>query len=133
MVEKVKMKTESYLDGEKLFEQYFAMGDAASVKRLTRFAISEGMVSSAGRSPTPMGVWKSMWRWASKKDNKERAFQIFSNYIDNYEWRLPDENLPWTGNKEELWHKFMLQKIKSAWQFTKDSKYQRFLKENGWA
>lgn len=126
------MKVDTYLDGEKLFEQYFAMGSAASIKRLARFAESEGMISSAGRNPTPMGVWKCMWRWASKKENKERAFQLFSHYIDNYEWQLPDEKLPWTGSKEELWHAFMLQKIKSAWQFQKESRYQKFLKENGW-
>lgn len=122
---------ENYLDGEKLFRQYFAMGEGASASRLQRFAVASGMLSPEGNEPTTMGVWKAAWRWASLKQNKDTAFQIFVEYVNNHGWRAPDPELPWDGDRAELWRLFMLQKIRSAWQFT-ERRYKRFLKENGW-
>lgn|SRR5574341_1396643 len=123
---------ENYLDSEKLFHKYFEMGNAASATKLVNYALSCGMISPEGKQPTPMGVWKAMWRWASLKDNKDRAFEIFSHYIDNYEWKLPDNDLPWDGDRQVLWHQFMMQKIKTAWQFQTKARLERFLRKNGW-
>lgn len=127
-----KKPTESFLDGEKLFEHYFAMGNAASISLLAKFALTQGMKDSKGNGPTNMGVWKAMWRWASMKDNKSKAFTIFSNFIDQYGWE-DNSDYPWDGgNRMELWHRFMLQKIRSAWQYRNDAAYNRFLQRNGW-
>lgn len=127
-----KRLRESYLDGEKLFRQYFAMGNGTSASRLQKFAVTSGMVSSDGTEPTRMGVWKAMWRWASLKENKDVAFEIFRDHLENFGWDWGDPELPWDGDYTELWRRFMLQKIRSAWQYDKESKYQRFLRENGW-
>lgn len=128
----MKKLRDNYLDGEKLFRKYFDMGAAASTYRLHRFAIGEQMLSPEGKEPTPMGVWKAMWRWASRKENKDTAYQIFCKYIDEHDWRLPDTSLPWDGDRQVLWNQFMLQKIKSAWQFPKKSREDKFLREHGW-
>ena len=123
---------EGFLDGEVLFKHYFAMGQATSISVLTRYAISLGMKDSKGNEPTRMGVWKAMWRWASLKENKSRAFEIFSKFVEEYGWE-ENTDYPWDGgNTKELWHSFMLQKIKSAWQYPTPMMYNRFLKRNGW-
>ena len=128
----MKKLRENYLDGERLYRQYFLMGAAASSSRIQKFAVSCGMLSPEGNEPTTMGVWKAMWRWASLKENKDLAFSIFSDYVDNYNWRLPDPDLPWDGDRDELWHEFMMQKIRTAWQFSSERRLRRFLKKNGW-
>ena len=122
---------ENYLDGERLFRQYFAMGAGASATRLQEFAVTCGMLSPEGNEPTVMGVWKAMWRWASLKENKSTAFEIFVNHVDNYDWQLGDPDLPWKGDRHELWTQFMEQKIRSAFQYG-EARHQRFLRENGW-
>ena len=124
---------ESYLNGEKLFRKYFEMGSATSAMVLARFAVTEGMYLPGGPKPTPMGVWKAMWRWASLKENKEVAFDIFSSYVRDYGWRLADTDLPWDGPIEVLWNEFMIQKIKSAWQHATSQRLERFLRKNGWS
>ncbi len=109
---------EKYLDGGKLFRKYFEMGDVKSIGRLTKFAISQNMTSSTGQKPTQMGVWKSMWRWASLKENSEIAWQIVQEY-----------------NAYKSWSEFcadMKDKILTAWQHPTNKKYEKFLKENGW-
>lgn len=111
---------EKYLDGEKLYRKYFEMGDAKTIDRLVRWSISQGMKSSKGNEPTHMGVWKAMWRWASLKENKEIAWEIFRHYNFN--------------SLRAEWDKDMVDnKIKAAWQHPTDAKYRRFLKENGWS
>jgi len=122
---------QSFLDGEKLFRQYFLMGDGASAKRLQRFAVSSGMLSPEGREPTVMGCWKAMWRWASLKENKDTAFSIFLEHYKKRGWKNFDPDLTWDGDPQELWKQFMLQKIQSAYQFNR-RRHERFLKENGW-
>ena len=129
----MKKLRENYLDGEKLFLKYFEMGEATSIPRLVNYATSENMLSPEGKKPTPMGVWKAMWRWASLKENKDRAFEVFSHYVKNYGWRFPDTDLPWdSDDPRELWHQFMMKTIKSAWQFGTQSRLNRFLHKNGW-
>lgn len=123
---------ENYLNGEKLFRQYFSMGAGASASRLQKFAITSGMLSPDGNEPTTMGVWKAMWRWASLKENKNTAFSIFCDHVNNYNWRNADEDLPWEEGCESVWKLFMEQKIRSAWQFS-ERRYKRFMKENGWS
>lgn len=122
---------QSYLDGEKLYRRWFEMGAGASAIRLQRWAVTEGMLSPEGNVPSVMGVWKAMWRWASLKENKDVAKELFLDFVRNREWRLKDLDLPWDGDPDELWRLFMLQKIETAWQFT-PARNKRFLKENGW-
>lgn len=115
---------DKYLDGEKLFRQYYAMGEAKSVQKLARWAISVGMANHTkiGRYnpeglPT-MGVWKAMWRWASLQDNRETAWQIYKSN---------------TNKSVDEWVEYMKDNIRTAWQHTTQAKYEAFLKENGWS
>jgi hypothetical protein len=109
---------EKYLDGERLFRKYWEMGESRSVRLLTEWAIIEGMKSSSGVEPTHMGCWKSMWRWASLKGNRERAWEIYKENVINAnfgEWKL-----------------MMIRvRIPTAWQYPK-IKLNKFLRENGW-
>ena len=107
---------ESYLDGEILFKKYFEMGAAKTVERLRRFAVSQGMKSKDGNDPTPMGVWKSMWRWASLKENHTKAWGIYSK-------NNPDKT--WND-----WESDLVSNMRTAWQHSNLAKYLRFLREN---
>jgi hypothetical protein len=109
---------EKYLDGEILFRKYFEMGGARTISKLRKFAVSQGMTSSTGKEPTPMGVWKAMWRWASLKENCDVAYEIYHK---------------WTNSNAAEWNEYMLKTIQTAWQFNTVFKYQRFLKQNGWS
>lgn len=115
---------EKYLDGEKLFKKYIEMGETRSVYLLCEYAISEGMISSKGQEPTPMGVWKAMWRWVSVNKN------IAWKYV---------EGVTFGNNKNshklsyQEWIKDMIEvKIPSAWQHPTHAKREKFLRENGW-
>jgi hypothetical protein len=108
---------EKYLDGERLFRKYFEMGENKSIAMLVEWAILEGMKSSTGQEPTPMGVWKSIWRWASLKENKALAYKIAKE----------------SGVNTKYWeHDMINKKIPAAWQHPTLIKQERFLKENGW-
>lgn len=109
---------EKYLDGEILFRQYYAMGEARSINRLTKFAISQGMTSSTGKLPTTMGVWKSIWRWASLKENRDTAWKIYKES---------------TNKTFAEWIEYMRDNIRTAWQHPTEAKYTKFLKDNGWS
>ena len=128
-----KKNKNHFMDGEKLFIKWCEMG-GYSVARLCNFAISEGMKNTVGRNPTRMGAWKAMWRWASMKENKDRAFELFSKIYTN---KVIQED-PWIGQffpdglTETAWKTFMLEKIQSAWQHTSEIKEYRFLEKNGW-
>ena len=112
---------EKYLDGEKLFRKYYEMGESRSFALLAEWATLEGMKSSKGQIPTPMGVWKAMWRWASLKANVETA------------WTIVWENSVQNNITREEWNKQMIRKfIPIAWQHPTNSKKEKFLKENGW-
>lgn len=133
---KRKLK-EPYLDGKTLFEHYFKMGEAASITKLAAYAVSTGMtkVTYTNQMKLPkMGVWKAMWRWASLQENKDQAFQIFSNYVKNYGWTWDTD---WTfpkGSDLSLsdWNRYMRKMIYSVWQHPTEMMYDRFLKKNGW-
>ena len=110
---------EKYLDGERLFRKYYEMGEDRTIQLLTEWAILDGMTSSKGTLPTPMGVWKSMWRWASLKENRDLAWKIYMEHcgkINYAEWKL------------EMIHI----KVPSAWQHNSQVKRDKFLRENGW-
>ncbi len=109
---------EKYMDGEVLFRKYFEMGDAKSFLRLRNFCVSKGMVSPTGSAPTAMGMWKSMWRWASLKENKDTAWEVYREFNQEVSY--------------EDWVTSMKDKIKKAWQYRTKSRYERFLRDNGW-
>jgi len=113
-------KVNKYLDGETLFREYY-LGGKNTIVTLTEWAILEGMISSKGNKPTQMGIWKSMWRWASLKENKETAWQIIQSSLNG---KAP---------KREHWEYDMIHvKIPSAWQHSTQRKLNKFLKKNGW-
>lgn len=128
-----------YMNGELLYRKYFSMGAGASATRLARWAVSVGMAKSIkktniNRDGAPvMGVWKAMWRWASMRENKELAYQIFSDHLDQFGWEQDTDFLwdDYTQPRQDIWHKFMLKKIQTAWQFN-PNRHERFLRENGW-
>lgn len=103
---------ESYLDGEELFYKYFEMGDAKSIPRLVIFMQKKGIQT------TDMGVWKSMWRWASLKENKVAAYRIYKDFGGEASWEQ------WVDDMKDI--------IRTAWQHQTDAKYNRFLRDNGW-
>lgn len=130
---------ESYLDGKQLYKAYFEMGNGASIVRLARWAIANSMakptkIARYNKEGLPcMGVWKAMWRWASLKENHPEAYQIFQTYVNTYGW-LDDTDFPWpmgTVITLQDWNRFMLKKVKTAWQFA-PNRHARFLRENGW-
>lgn len=83
---KNNLKVEKFLDGERLFKYYYeVMGDARSTSKLVEWCKTQGMVNSKGKSPTRMGVWLAMWRYALKNEQQARKFyegEKFSE-IDN--------------------------------------------------
>ena len=66
-----------YLDGEKLFRVYWLdMGNARSIGRLQKWCLSHEIVNpKTFNVPTRMGLWKTMWRWATR--NQEQAKEIW--------------------------------------------------------
>src|SRR5512147_842675 len=103
----------SYLDGEKLFRKYYEMGDAKSTSRLAAWAIAEGMakpVKVTKKNPNGlpvMGVWKAMWRWASLKENRVKAYQIYYDSLFKQGGQMSFDE----------WAKDMIEtKIPTAWQ-----------------
>lgn len=114
---------EKFLDGEKLFYKYIDMGETRTIELLTEWAISQGMTSSSGTEPSQMGVWKAVWRWASLHKNLA--------------WRAVDGQIFGTKNNrfqytEDTFKLYMREVIRTAWQFTTETKYQKFLQKNGW-
>ena len=101
------------MDGGVLYRKYWEMGDARSIGRLVKYV--EG---KTGTKPTHMGVWKAMWRWASLRENRDLAWEIYSQ---------------WNEVTLEQWQSDMLERIRQAWQHTNKSKYEKFIKENGWS
>lgn len=136
---KKKLK-EPFLRGEELFRKYFSMGRATSTKRLARWALSIGMAKPVkqtkyNKDGLPcMSVWKAMWRWASLKENKDVAYQIFSDHVRLYGWTVDTEYSWDEGSSVEPsdWNRFMVQKIRSAWQYPFQGMFDHFLLKNGW-
>lgn len=117
------LQDKKYLDGEKLFRKYYEMGEAKSIQRLANWAISVGMAThikstKANQRGLPaMGVWKSMWRWATLKENRDMAWEIVHQYD--------------TVSKEK-WLELAKNNVRAAWQHPTEAKRIRFMKENDW-
>lgn len=115
---------EKYLDGEKLFRKYVEMGEGRTIELLTEWAILEGMQSSSGQKPTPMGIWKAIWRWASTHKDESWALVQGATFgrkskLFKYDWKT------WKWEMVNI-------RIPSAWQHPTQPKQDKFLKENGW-
>lgn len=130
---------EPHISGEQLYRHYFAMGEAASIARLARWAVSEGVAKPVSKGSFNqhglpfMSCWKAMWRWASMQSNKTDAYLIFKDYVKKHGWTI-DTDFPWEKDTEiswQDWSRFMTKKIRTAWQY-KPNRYERFLRENGW-
>jgi hypothetical protein len=122
---------EKYLDGEKLFRHYYGeMGRGATFHKLARWAAENGMECPEPRFdkrlgwtnvPSDMGVLKACWRWASLKENKDKAYEYFQVFMQQRgDYCSPEE-----------WRTLVMNKAKVAWQYSPD-KYQTFLVKNGW-
>lgn len=115
---------EKFLDGEKLFRKYIEMGEDRTIELLTEWAISQGMTSSSGIEPSQMGVWKAVWRWAST--HKDSAWQI----VCGQTFGTKKKRFQYTKDTFEL---YMREVIRTAWQFSTEAKYKKFLRSNGWS
>lgn len=122
----MRKPSRKYLDGEKLFHHYYVeMAGGGTFAKLRDWAVSVGMVNHRGNTtiyPTPMGVHKAAWRWASLKENKDKAWEWFQIFMEN------------TGDycSDDEWREFAIQKIKNAWQHPTEQKSHQFLEDNGW-
>lgn len=114
------------MDGEYLFKYYFeTMGASRSIIKLIEHCRSEYMIHpEQGKPPTKMGIYKSMWRWATLKENQRKAYEIYNNADlgNEYEYFETFED----------WMAFLKDRIESAYQY-KDKSYKRFLIRNGYS
>ena len=128
----MRNQNKAYLDGEKLFRYYYVdMAGGGTFHKLALWAHKNGMQSKNPRYdkrlgwtnvPSDMGVHKAAWRWASWKENKDKAYEWYQCYMQaTGDYCTPEE-----------WREFAKQKIKNAWQFPTKREYHQFLKENGW-
>ena len=124
MTEKYPNLTEKYLDAEKLFRKYIEMGEGRTIELLTEWAILEGMESSTGKKPTPMGVWKSIWRWAST--HKDEAWELAKDHT--FGTKANPFKYDWQRWKTEM----IKIRIPTAWQHPTVAKKEKFMKEHGW-
>lgn len=64
---------------EELFVEYYeTMGTARSYIKLVNYCKSKGWINRrTGKPPTRMSLWFSMWRWAIRPENHERAYKLF--------------------------------------------------------
>jgi hypothetical protein len=115
---------EKYLDAERLFRKYINDGETRSIASLTEYALLQGMKSSNGQEPTPMGVWKAIWRWAST--HKDEAWNLMKNQT------FGSKNNKFQYDEKEWKENMIYEKIPAAWQHPTNKKYEKFLKENGW-
>jgi hypothetical protein len=74
-----------YLDGEFLYDYYFrVMGTAKSTQKLPAVCAERGMVNSVtGKPPGQMACWKAIWLWACKKENHQKAYQIYNEFLSS--------------------------------------------------
>ena len=116
-----------YMDGEYLFRYYFqTMGEARSFPKLIEHCRAEYMIHPEnGKPPTKMGLYKAMWRWATRKENQQTAWDIYKSSQLGDEWTQIES---WND-----WIKFLEDRISSAHQFAKPSEYRNFLRYNGYS
>jgi hypothetical protein len=74
----IRLARTKLLDGEMLFKYYWNdMGNARSVRKLTRYITSQGKVNPVSHKPfTDMAIWFSMWGWAI--DNLKESYEIYN-------------------------------------------------------
>lgn len=81
-------KRKQFLAGheEELFVHYYqTMGTARSFGKLASWCVSKGWINrQTGKPPTRMAPWFSMWRWAIKTENQEKAYKIYDNSLVDY-------------------------------------------------
>jgi hypothetical protein len=122
----MKIKTDrakNYLNGEALFKAYWEMNTAKSFKRLAVWAAEHGMTSPVtGKVPNKMSMYKSMYRWATRKENFDKSFEIVAPiFRDNAQFITKSE-----------WKEFLKERAKSAWQHNSQKNYERFLRQHGY-
>lgn len=131
-MKKEKMKKnnnfhEGYMNGGFLFKYYFSvMGTARSMDKLVKLCASDGVTNPAyGTPPTRMGIYKSMWRWALKKENQKEAYNIYTS-------SELGELFPVIQSWEE-WIEFLRSKIESAYQHGGIHEKTRWMRTNGYS
>ena len=73
---------EGFIDGGFLYNYYFTvMGTAHSQRKLPAIAKEHGMVNYLGQPPSIAGCWKGMWRWAFRKENHQKAYEIYNAHL----------------------------------------------------
>ncbi len=115
------------MDGGFLFKYYFqTMGTARSMDKLVKLCASEGVLNPAyGNAPTRMGIYKSMWRWALKKENQKEAYEIYtSSELGNL--------FPVVKTWEE-WIEFLKSRIETAYQHGGIHEKNKWMKINGYS
>lgn len=101
------LQANNYIDGKKLFEVYWVdMGNSRSIAKLQKWCGSNNFSNpKTGKLPTRMGVWKCMWRWASR--NMDEAYAVAQKGVAQQgEFITPEE-----------WLETMKTKIETAWQY----------------
>ena len=80
---KIPGSRRKYIDGEFLYHYYFAvMGTAKSTQKLPDVCLERGMVNTlTGKPPTQMSCWKAIWLWACKKENHQKAYTIYNDFL----------------------------------------------------
>lgn len=126
MTKKTNFPLLKYMDGEYLFRYYFqTMGEARSFPKLIEHCRAEYVIHpESGSPPTKMGLYKAMWRWATRKQNQRIAFDIYQNSELGEEYEYFET---W-----EDWLDFLKDRIASAHQFAKPNEYRNFLRDNGY-
>lgn len=117
-----KRHKKKYLDGEVLFEYYWGkMGQARNFAALQRYCVAQGWVNPVlGTAPGRMTLFKAVYRWATKKENFEKGYEIVqAGQRDVGNFMSRDE-----------WKQHLRDRVKSAWQFAKDRHLQNFLRKN---
>lgn len=126
MTKKTNFPHMRYMDGEYLFQYYFqTMGEARSLPKLVAHCKENYIIHpETGKPPTRMGIYKAIWRWATKKENQQTAWEIYKNSQLGDEWKMITD---W-----DEWMNFLKERITSARQFAKPNEYRNFLKYNGY-
>ena len=119
MTRKISRK---YLDGEFLYDYYFrVMGTAKSTVKLPAVCAARGMLNPKGNPPTQMACWKAIWLWACKKENHQKAYEIYNNALQKEGQSITMEDF-----KANVLRRYAI----SSYQFVHPSYRERFFKRN---
>jgi len=107
---------------EFLFDYYWrVMGAARSYYRLVPLCAEMGILNfKTGFPPTRMSIFKAIWRWAIRKENFDKAYEIANKALFNEGKFMTREE----------WKEFLKEKIRPAYQIESEGEYKRFLKRN---